>query len=390
MADDLLGEVERIRPILEECGAQAERDRMLPDAVYDAMIGVGLFRMLAPKAYGGLEQHPAAALHVIEAVSRIDSAAAWNLNVSGFAAAFAAWLPPDGCDEVYERGADTIFAGGLFPPGPSVPVRDGWRVTARTAFASGCQRAQWFVVPVVEVDDESSKYDPHTQDPPRIVAFVPRDEVDLVDTWHTSGLRGTFSADVCVDDVFVPARRIAHLEPRGERAPVFSGALYGTFPWFGTHGETAVSLGIAGAAIARLLDLATRKTPRYRRTPLHDRERAQHNAARASALVDAARVFLQSAISQAYADALSERWCSDATRIRCQLAACFGAEACAEAVDLVHQVAGTSAIRLEHGIERHHRDVHALTQHVTKSYDRYEDAGKLLFGLPPDFFLLEF
>jgi alkylation response protein AidB-like acyl-CoA dehydrogenase len=390
MADDLLRELERIRPTLTECGAQAERDRRLPDAAYDAMLDAGLFRMLAPKAYGGLEQHPGAALHVFEALSRIDSSAAWNLCISSATAAFAAWLPKEGGDELYERGPDTIFAGGFFPPGPSVPVPGGWRVTARTAFASGCQRAQWFAVPLIEVDDESTKYDPHTQDPPHILAFVPRDEVDIVDTWHTVGMRGTFSADVCVDDVFVPERRIARLKPRSERAPAFSGPLYGTLPWFGTHGESAVSLGIAAAAIERLVELAVRKTPRYTRTPLHDRARAQHNAAKASALVDASRVFLHSAISEAYADAERQQWCSDATRIRCQLAACFGAQSCAEAVDLIYEAAGTSAIRVEHGIERHYRDVHTITQHVTHSYARYEDAGRLLFGLPPDFFLLEF
>ena len=90
MADDLLREVERIRPTLEECSAQAERERRLPDAAYDAMLDAGLFRMLAPKAYGGLERHPVPALEVFEALSRIDSSAAWNLNISGATAVFAA------------------------------------------------------------------------------------------------------------------------------------------------------------------------------------------------------------------------------------------------------------------------------------------------------------
>ena len=80
--DALLSEVERIRPILEDCGPQAEAERALPDAAYDAMIDAGLFRMLAPKAFGGLELHLVEAYRVVEAVARIDSAAAWNLNQS--------------------------------------------------------------------------------------------------------------------------------------------------------------------------------------------------------------------------------------------------------------------------------------------------------------------
>jgi alkylation response protein AidB-like acyl-CoA dehydrogenase len=132
-----------------------------------------------------------------------------------------------------------------------------------------------------------------------------------------------------------------------------------------------------------------RKQPSYSRLPLHHREMAQHHAGRAAALLDAGRTFLHSAIAEAYAEAERSPHLSEATKIRCQLAACFGAESCARAVDLVHEVAGTSAIRLEHPFERHHRDVHVLTQHATKSSARYADVGKMLFGMPPDFFNLE-
>ena len=388
-ADALLRQVEQIRPILEECRAQAESERALPDAAYDAMLDAGLFRMLAPKTFGGLELHAVDAYSVVEAVARIDSAAAWNLNQSAAAGGIAAWLAKEGGEELYERGADTIFAGGLFPPGPSVRVEGGWRVTARTPFASGCHRAQWFAVPILEVTDEASRFDPHTEDPPPIAAFVPRDEVDILDTWHTVGMRGTYSADVSVDDVFVPDHRVALIDPARERAPAFSGPFFGLWPWPAIHGETSVSAGIAWAAIDELIDLATRKKPSYSRIPLHDREMAQHHVAKAQALVDASRAFLRAAVSEALADVETDGRYSEASMRRCQLAACFGAEACAQAVDLVHEAAGSSAIRLEHGLERHHRDVHVLTQHTFKSYSRYEDVGKLLFGLPPSFWILD-
>ncbi len=99
-AETLLSEVERIRPILEECGPQAEAERALPDAAYDAMIDAGLFRMLSPKAFGGFELHPVEAYRVVEAVARIDSAAAWNLNQSYAVATVAAWLPKEGGEEL--------------------------------------------------------------------------------------------------------------------------------------------------------------------------------------------------------------------------------------------------------------------------------------------------
>jgi alkylation response protein AidB-like acyl-CoA dehydrogenase len=388
-AGPLLAEVEGIRAVLQDCAAQAEAERALPDAAYDAMLGAGLFRMLAPKAFGGLEFHPVQAFEIVEAVARIDSAAAWNLNQSGGPAGVVPWLPKDGGEEIYARGADSIFAGGFFPPGPSVRVAGGWRVTARTPFASGCHRAHWFGVPILEVADDTSRFDPRTEDPPRILAFIPRDEVDLLDTWHTVGMRGTFSADVSVDDVFVPDRRVAFLERDAARAPAFSGPLYALWPWTTILGEAAVSIGVAVGAIDELVDLATRKKPSYSRIPLHDRELAQHHAGKARALADASRASVHSVVSQAFREAQVDGRYSEDSKLRCQLAACFAAEACAQAVDLVHEAAGSSAIRLEHGFERRHRDAHVLTQHAYKSTSRYADVGKVLFGLPPGFWSLD-
>jgi alkylation response protein AidB-like acyl-CoA dehydrogenase len=385
----LLAAVDRIRPILERGGVQAEAERALPDAVYDAMLDAALFRMLVPGAFGGLELDPIEAYSVVEAVARIDSAAGWNLQISASIGSFAIWLPEAGAKEVYASGPDTLFAGGFFPPGPSLRVDGGWRVSGRSSFASGCHRAQWLVVPVLEIDSESSKFDPHTEDPPSILAVVPRDEVDLVDTWHTVGMRGSFSADVVVDDVFVPDARVAFLEPAHRRAAAFAGAVYGTVPWLGILGESTVSLGIADAAIEKLIDLATRKTPSFGRVKLHDREMAQHHVARARALVDASRASVYAAIRAARDEAELAGRLAEPAKIRCQLAACFAAEASAQAVDLVYEAAGTSSIRVGLGIERHHRDVHVLAQHAAHSYGRYEDVGKMLFGLPPTYFLLD-
>jgi alkylation response protein AidB-like acyl-CoA dehydrogenase len=387
--DDLLGEVERIRPILEDFAEQAEAERRLPDPVYDVMIDAGLFRMLVPAALGGRELHPVEYYAVIEAIARIDSAAAWNLNQSASVASVAAWLPEDGAEEIYARGPDTVVAGGFYPPGPSVRVDGGWRVTARNAFASGCHRAEWFGVPLLEVPEDESRFDPDVENAPSIIALIPRDEVDVVDTWNTLGMRGTFSADVNVDDVFVPEHRIAYLGPEHARSPRFAGPLYAAWPWVGVHGQAVVSVGVAGAAIDKLIDLAKRKRPSYTRQELGGREIAQHHAARATALVDASRAYLNAAISEAYEEAARDGRSSEAAVMRCQLAASHATEACAEAVGLVHEVAGTSSIRIGRGIERHHRDVLVLTTHAYMSSERYEDVGKMLFGQPPDFWVFD-
>ena len=127
LTGELLDAVERLRSLIAEHAAVAEANRQLSQTVYDAMHQAGLFAMLAPKAYGGLELHPVGCMEVWEAVARIDSAAAWNLLMNQGAAAFAAFLPAAGARELFRDGPTTV-AGAFFPPGAAVRAEGGWRI----------------------------------------------------------------------------------------------------------------------------------------------------------------------------------------------------------------------------------------------------------------------
>jgi len=189
---DLLGAIERIAPLISEHAASAEADRHLSDAVYHAMYDAGLYGMLAPKTYGGMELHPTDCLRLWEAVARIDAAAAWNLVMNQAIAAYSAWLPPKGVAELFVGGIPTI-AGALHPPAKAVRVDGGWRITGQVPFASGCHHTQWLVMPAQEEGADTP-----------FGVFFPRQSATIVDTWHTLGMRGTGSADIAVSRSFCP------------------------------------------------------------------------------------------------------------------------------------------------------------------------------------------
>src|SRR5439155_14450072 len=125
--------IERIGPLIAEHAAGAEANRQLSGAVYQAMYDAGLYAMMAPKAYGGLELHPTECIQVWEAIARIDAAAAWNLVMNQAIAAYAAWLTPKGVAELFSNGIPTM-AGALNPPGRAVRVEGGWRITGQVPF----------------------------------------------------------------------------------------------------------------------------------------------------------------------------------------------------------------------------------------------------------------
>jgi alkylation response protein AidB-like acyl-CoA dehydrogenase len=112
---------------------------------------------------------------------------------------------------------------------------------------------------------------------------------------------------------------------------------------------------------------------------------------KARARVEASRDTLYHAAEAAYDEvAHSSALLSVDAKIRLQLAVCFAAEACAEAVRFVNDATGASSFREAYPFERHFRDAHVLLQHSSKSSARYASAGRLMFGLPNDWVWLSF
>jgi alkylation response protein AidB-like acyl-CoA dehydrogenase len=387
---ELLDNVERIRPILAEHAPGNEADRRLSPVAYQAMADAGLFDMLAPKAYGGLEVHPVDFLRVVEAVAQIDSAAAWNLSMTQGIAQYAAWLPAEGAREIFRDGPATV-AGALNPPAAATRVAGGWRITGRCPFGSGCQNATWLAMPAIEMDGDCPKLDPSTGQPTPFGAFFPCEAAQILDTWHTYGMRGTGSTDYAVRDLFVPDHLVAPIAPLADPAPGFEGPLYRIWPFSNIIGEAIVSVGVAAAAVDEAVQLCKAKTAAYNATPVREQQLPQFQMGKARARVEAARDTLYRAAEVAYDDvATSGALLTIESKIRLQLAACFAAEACAEAVRFVNDATGTSSIRLEQPFERHFRDAHVLMQHSSKNSARYASAGRLMFGLPNDWVWLSF
>jgi indole-3-acetate monooxygenase len=387
---ELLGLVERIAPVIEKGAASAEVNRRLSTDVHDAMFEAGLFGMLAPRAYGGLELHPVDAMQVWEAVARIDPSAAWNLVMNQAMATAVAWLADDVAREILRVGPTTI-AGALYPPAAATRVDGGWRITGRCPFASGCHNTPWLAMTAVEMDGDRPKSDPATGRPIPFGVLLPSAQATILDTWHTFGMRGTGSADLAVRDLFVPDHLKFPIEPLRHPAAGFEGPLYRMMPWSGIVGEGVVSVAVAAAAVGEAVEVCRTKTPAYNTVPLREQQLAQFEIGKAKARVEASRDTLYRAAAAAYDEvAQSGTLLSVDGKVRLQLAVCFAAEACAEAVRLVNDAVGASSIRLGQPFERHFRDIHVLLQHSDKSSARYASTGRLLFGLESDWLWLSF
>jgi alkylation response protein AidB-like acyl-CoA dehydrogenase len=370
--------VARVEPVLREYAPAAEAERRLAPEAMAALIDAGIFRTWVPRAYGGLEMDPIPALKMFEELSRIDSAAGW---VAGNSAAIASFghAFPDAASAEISADPRAVMAGSATPSGAAIPVDGGYRVSGRWPFGSGCTYANWLAGFCLVMDGGAPHLHPDGS-PMILIAIFKAKEAEILDNWHTLGMRGTGSFDYRTADVFVPAHRTAVLGPFDRPGSAYTGPLYRLGLWLGIIQIPVTALGIARAALDDVLKLAVSKTPSYTQKPLADQPVVRDRVARARALIEAGRAAVYAAVGDAWQFVQDGGRITGDACIPLGLAASFAVEAAAQAVDLVHAVAGTTAIRDEYPFAQYFRDVHTLSQHAQASSARFESLGTMMLG----------
>jgi alkylation response protein AidB-like acyl-CoA dehydrogenase len=369
-----------LAPLAERSAGEAERERRLSRELVDRMIEAGFFRMCVPRSIGGGESDPATLVSVCEELARGDAAAGWCIAVTSTAGMLAAYLPESASEQVY--GAPESVVGGVFAPRGRAVAEDGaYRVSGRWPFASGIDHCDWLMGGCLEIENGAPRLLESGQPDVRLVLF-PKGDVEVIDTWYVSGLRGTGSHDMAIEDQIVPAERTGSLISQRPRE---QGALY-AFPPFGLLALTiaGVALGIGRAAIDDLIDLAGAKTPTGSRRSLAERAVTQGELARAEVALRAARAFLYEAVAEAWDAARSGAAVPVDQRVALRLAATHATTSARTAVDVAYDLGGGSSIYETSPLQRRFRDVHAATQHMLVGTATWELTGRLLLGLPTD------
>jgi alkylation response protein AidB-like acyl-CoA dehydrogenase len=352
--------------------ARIEAERRLPAEAVSALVDAGVFKLLVPRDYGGSETTIATLLAVIETIARADGSAGWCAMIGAASGVMSAYLPEEVARTVYGP-SDAISCGVFAPMGRAAPASGGYRVSGRWAFASGCEHSPWRMGGVTVQTGAA--------DAPQVRSVLFRaEETRVIDTWDTSGLRGTGSHDLEVRDVLVPAERTFSLF----EAPRHPGRLY-RVPFFGVlaAGVAAVTLGIARAAVEAFIEVAKAKQPLGAKRTVAHREAAQLAVARAEGKVRAARALLFEAMVRLESQAI-EGEASLEGRAVARIAASHAVAEAVAAVDLACDASGATAIYAKSPLERHFRDVHTAAQHVMVSATSATLAGRVLLGVETD------
>lgn len=369
----------RMRSLTDELRADAadvDDTRTLAPSVTRALKDAGVFQMLAPRSIGGMETDPMAFFDVVEQASYADGSVGWCTLLGGCYATFGGMLPTEGAMELF-GDPETIAAGAFNPSGGyAIEVDGGYRVTGRWSLGSGSCHANWFIGGGVILRDGAPVMLPHGA-PLMREFFFPASATTIIDTWDSTGLRGTASHDYAVSEVFVPQRHTVWFqEPPVENGPLFRMPPIAMFATF----IGANPLGVARHAIDEFVALSATKVPVLSQAVLADKPISHASLGRARAMVDSGRVYLRSTLERVWGKVAGGDAPTLADRGELWTAATHAGHTALDAIDLLYTAAGADAVYRRSPLDRCLRDARTAVQHVCLQQQNYELTGRLMNG----------
>ncbi|MEM7079632.1 MAG: acyl-CoA dehydrogenase family protein [Pseudomonadota bacterium] len=375
----LIDAAQGLQAELRERSQEIDDARQIPQDLADRMAVMGLYRMITPSAFGGLDVGPIVLCRVCELLAQANGSVGWCIFIGATSQYLFGAVPDQLLKEMLAQ--DNLITSGVFADSGTVVYHEregqpGYLVNGHWRWGSGCRNAHWISGGIHEVDEAGERIE-RTEKPLNRVFFQPH-EIEILDTWHVSGLRGSGSSDYVARDVWVPAHRLCTTIDHTPNAtiPIYQ------FPRFGLLGVPigAIALGMAQAAIDEVMTEAKTKTPQGSRRSLALRPALHKDIAVASTDVAAARSLFYQSIQEIW-DAAQEHPETLEQRISLRTANVHALNTGVQVIDRMYTVMGGTSVYEQSCLQRHFRDVHVASQHMMVADSVMELAGRAMLGL---------
>ena len=372
-SEAILSNARMIGPIIEEEADKFVEKRRLTDEIVALMRRAGLFRIAFPKAWGGPEMDILSQCKVMETLGYHDASAAWVAMICSDSGHYAARIDETEARVLYPD-LDLLTSGAIAPMGQAHIVDGGLKVSGRWNFGSGCLHADRLIAGCILFENGKPQMGPGGVPEFRAV-WLPKDKVQIHDTWYTTGLAGSGSNDYSVQDIVVPRALSFHpfrIGARLEPLYRYQGFFFANLP--------SVALGCARRMIDDFRELASRKITPPMLTPLKNEYRAQLALAEATTRLDAARAYQDSSLSSIWQTVSDGETPTVSQRAAVGMMAIHGLREALKVSEIVCEAAGSVALYASSPFDRRRRDLITMSNHIIGQQKTRATMGQMLFG----------
>ncbi|NND48982.1 MAG: acyl-CoA dehydrogenase [Rhizobiales bacterium] len=355
-------------PLLKDEAAQGDEQRSMPDAVAAELRRTGLLRFLQPKAWGGMELEFVSWVDIPEMLARGDCSVAWNVANLASHHRTLSLFSDEAQREVWEDDPDALIASGIaYQFGRAKKVDGGYQLSGKWPFCSAVVGAKWNILAAIVMEDDKPV--------DWVQCLLPEGEYEVLDDWHTLGMRGTGSNTCVVSDLFVPEHRVESMAI-GLPGHNFRGVKANPNPMYriptsalGASGLAGCVIGASQAALDAMIEWIKVRSTNYTGSTMRDFQTVQLRIGMAGARIDAARLILRNDCLEAEKTALAGEPVSIETRLRYKRNICLAARMATEATEMLFEMAGANGIYDTSPMQRIYRDVKSASTHIHFSTD---------------------
>ena len=369
--NEILQRAQALLPSLKARAGEAEKLRQIPQATIDDLKAAGLIRVANPARYGGYGNDADLYFEVAMEIGRACGSTAWCYSVWSSHNWMIGHWPEEAQDEYFSNGPDVLSSSAFATLGQLQPVDGGYRLTGRWDFSSGSDGGSWVMLGAIGPIGPC-------------MVLLPRSDYEIIDTWHVSGLRGTGSKDIQVNDGFIPPHRVASIiDLRNSPGYELHGRASYRLSTYSILPYTLCSpmVGMAQGALDEFIERLKGKTGRGRTA---ESVAIQLRIAESSAEIDAARLLVLTTSRRLIEQAARSELPTEMEQATSRRNYGYVAKLCVQAVNRLFDAAGGHALYDSQALQRFHRDVHAGSHQVALYWDSIgESYGRAALGLPP-------
>ncbi|HXS37122.1 MAG TPA: hypothetical protein VN721_10510 [Flavipsychrobacter sp.] len=336
---------------------QAEKNKRLSNEQLELIYQQQWFKLLVPEQYGGLEISLPDVVKLEEAISWMDGSTGWVVTLCAGAGWFGGFLSPSFAGEIF-AGEHMCLAGSGAATGIAEIVDDGYKITGKWLHASGAPLATVFTANCVVTQNGKPVKDETGQSVIRSFAFL-KDEVTIIHTWNSMGMKATASHAFEVKDLFVPKERCFKI---AEEEIQINDPLY-RYPFL-QLAEATLAANISGMAI-HFLDLCEALFKEKRNSkgcPLIEIPIVHDTLSIAFEKLQLARDEMHKAVAISWEECVAQK--TDAYQLQqVSNTTHYLAQTARECVDDLYPYCGLTAADENHEINRVWRDIHTASQH---------------------------
>ena len=362
-------------PVLKQRASHTEELRRVPEESVSDLLCSGLYQIGVPKRCGGIDSGYDLVLDVAVELGRGCPATAWCYGLWAAHAWLVGFWHEQAQGEVFGANPEALCSSSLnFGKSTCEAVEGGYRLSGRWEFSSGCDSASWVMLGAPGIGERSW-------------VLVPRADFEIDDTWFVSGLRGSGSKDIVVNDAFIPSHRVMDVTTAGDSdlsawhlhgQPQYRVPIPVLLGWDLVGPMVGIAQGMIDEFTCRLI--GTSGPGRTADSPaIHSR------LSQASAEVDAALSMMRGDLREILRKGEEGSPFSPLERARFRRDKAFITQLCLQAVNRLFDLSGGHALHDSVPLQRFHRDAQAVAHRDGLIMELGgQNYGRVLLGLPPD------